>query len=320
MKRSIVTLGTFDGVHLGHQAILKKLVQRAHRRRIPSIVLAFGMPPRFVRSAHSAPILLTTLEEKRAILKSIGIDRLRVLTFDRKTASTPADAFFEQTILKDCGAEEMVVGPRIAFGKNRAGRLPLVRQLGRHHGVRIDVVRGVRQAGQPISSRRIRAALMRGNVESARAMLGRPYSVEGRVVHGDGRGRRLGIPTANIEIDSRKMLPPGVFWVKVVSGHRSHVLGGRELRNLPDGLCNVGTRPTFAPNGRQIFCEVYFLKRPRRPLYGRHFRVLFMRRIRTERRFASAVGLLRQIARDQRSAEEQSRRFALHGWQTFAII
>src|SRR5262245_61187049 len=155
MPKSVLTLGTFDGVHRGHQAIFKKVVQRSRARKAIPMALAFDMPPRHAGVPGSKPVLLTTLEEKKTRLKEYGIKAIRVLTFDRKTASTSPEAFFKNTVIRSCRACEMVVGPKVAFGKNRAGRLPTLKSLGKSFGVKIHVVGGVGN----VSSRRIRALL-----------------------------------------------------------------------------------------------------------------------------------------------------------------
>ncbi len=288
MRKTVVTLGTFDGVHRGHQALLNKVVTRARAIKAKSVVLAFGMPPRHAGEPSATqpggrspavwrPVLLTTLPEKIRLLKQYGIDQVEVLVFDRKTASTLPEDFFRETLLKKHHAQEMVVGPRVAFGKNRAGRLPLLRRLGRQHGVRIHVVSSIARGRRAISSRRIRALLSQGHLEQANKLLGYPYTVEGKVVHGDHRGRRLGFPTANIQVNPGKILPRGVYWVKV------EPIG-------VDGLCNVGVRPTFAPHSHVLHCEVFLLKKSP-SLYGRKLRIVFLRRIRPERRFSSADAL-----------------------------
>ncbi len=296
MWRSVVTLGTFDGVHRGHQALIQKVVRRAHTLRMRSVVLSFGMPPRHADEPRQKPVLLTTLPEKLRMMKRLGVDRVQVLVFDKKTASTRPEDFFHGTILKKHQAREMVVGPRVAFGKNRAGRLPLLRRLGRTHGVRIHVVSSIARGQSPVSSRRIRAHLLAGRVEKANALLGYPYSLEGRVIHGNRRGRLLGFPTANLAVDPAKMMPRGVYWVKV---HPSRILpmSAKEALKGDDALCNVGVRPTFTPRSQQLHCEVFLLNR-HSDLYGRKLRVSFLRRIRAEKRFASSSALQQQICRD----------------------
>ncbi len=300
MKPSVITLGTFDGVHLGHQAILRRVSERARARGAASVVLAFGMPPRFSAGRSSQPVLLTTLDEKIKILKTLGLDHTEVLTFDRRTASTSAQDFFKNKIVKRWNAVEMIVGPRLAFGKKRAGRLPLLRRLAKPRGMTIEAVRAIPYRGKVISSRRIRAMLASGDVEKAAALLGRPYSAEGLVVRGDRRGRTLGFPTANIQIPADKILPRGVFWVQVRQGSG----------HLMNGLCNVGTRPTFHPGEQQVHCEVYLIDQ-RRSLYNRRLIVYFRRKIRAERRFSSADKLVQQIGKDFRRAKRMIKRFSL---------
>ena len=296
MRKSVVTLGTFDGLHRGHRALLGKVIARARAIRGRSVALAFGLPPRHAGEPVAKPVLLTTLPEKVLGMKRLGIQRIKVLVFDRKTKSTPPEDFFRNVIVKEFGAREMVVGPKVAFGKNRAGRLALLRRLGKKYGIRIRVVPAVGIGPAQVSSRRIRALLLAGQVEAANALLGCPYSVEGKVVHGEKRGRRLGFPTANIQPDPLKILPPGVFWVKVHKGS-DFPLNRREASRGLDGLCNVGIRPTFSPQAHALHYEVYVLNKTAR-LYGRSLRVVFLRRLRAERRFASPQALKRQIVRD----------------------
>jgi riboflavin kinase/FMN adenylyltransferase len=283
-------------------------MNRARAAHAKSVVLAFGMPPRHAGEPLRKAVLLTTLTEKLRILKCLGIDRVQVLVFDRRTASTRPEDFFNETILKRNRASEMVVGPRVAFGKNRSGRLPLLRKLGRSSGVRIHVVSSVSGAAGDVSSRRIRALLSGGRVERANALLGYPYSVEGNVVHGDARGRRLGFPTANIHVDPAKILPPGVFWVKVFPADAIPLTAHEALKGI-DGLCNVGVRPTFTPHSHALRCEVFIFGAAEKlgassfALYGRKLRVVFLRRIRAEKRFASSESLQRQIAKDLLTAK-----------------
>jgi riboflavin kinase/FMN adenylyltransferase len=297
MKPSVVTLGTFDGVHRGHQRIIRKVVERARRIGARSVALAFGMPPRLGHRPVSQPVLINTLEDKLQILHRLGIQQIQILIFDPQTASTPPETFFTGRILKRCSAKEMVVGPRVAFGKDRAGRLPLLKTLGKRYGVRVHAVGGVQLNGHPVSSSGIREKLFLGDIAEANRQLGYPYSIAGRVIHGSHRGRKLGYPTANISVDPHKILPPGVFWVKVLPANRPIPMTPADLRGAIDGLCNIGTRPTFTPKAEKLICEVFLFSTPAR-LYGKRLRVVFMRRIRSEKRFESAEALKRQIARD----------------------
>jgi riboflavin kinase/FMN adenylyltransferase len=272
------------------------------------MVLAFGIPPRHADEPWRMPVLLTTREEKLNILSQLGIDHVRILTFDRKTASTPPERFFLNTIVRKCGAQEMIVGPRVAFGKNRAGRLAQLRQLGRRYQVRIQLVRNIKGPSTDISSRRIRAFLRKGDLHSANLLLGYPYSAVGRVVHGDHRGHHLGFPTANLAVSADKILPPGVYWVKVLPGHQDVPLSSKALIRGIDGLCNVGIHPTFTPLSHEIHCEVFLLGY-HKMLYGKTLRVVFLRKIRKEKRFSSAEALVAQIQRDVAKTRRWARVF-----------
>lgn len=309
-KTSVITLGTFDGVHRGHQALLTLVVRRARALNSRSVALAFDMPPRHISKRDRAPVLLSTLEEKKILFSDIGIDAADVLVFDRRTASMRPEAFFKDIICGRHRAVEMVVGPRLAFGRNREGNLSLLVRLGRSRGVRVRVVREVGgKAG--ISSTRIRNALLAGDVRRARQWLGYPYSVEGPVGHGDHRGRTLGFPTANLRPHRNKILPPGVFWVKVV-GAKSVWPAPNELRRAADGVCNIGTRPTFKKRGvSPLSCEVHVF-RGSLPHYGQRLRVVFMKRLRSERRFDSRDKLIRQIQVDLKMAKALAKKFSLH--------
>jgi riboflavin kinase/FMN adenylyltransferase len=315
--RSVVTLGTFDGVHRGHQQILNKVVQRARALGARSVALSFGMPPRLGHNPAAHPVLLSTLSDKLQILKRLGIQDAQILIFDRKTASTPPEIFFRRRVLRRCRAREMVVGPRVAFGKNRAGRLPMLKRLGRASGVRIHAVGRIKVGGVVVSSSAIRERLYRGDVEAARQLLGYPYSLAGKVIHGDHRGRKLGYPTANLSVEVHKILPPGVFWIKCLPDAHRIPLNQRDIDAGVDGLCNVGTRPTFTPEATQLHCEVFLFKKPR-ALYGKSLRVVFMRRIRAEKRFRSPAELVRQIARDFKKAKRWADSSALH-WKLDSI-
>jgi len=296
MHKSVVTLGTFDGVHRGHQSILKQVVARARARGARSVALAFDMPPRHSRSDPAKPVLLTTLDEKLRLLRGMGIDQVQVLRFTPELAHLEPEAFFSRVVLGKWNAAEMIVGPRLAFGRNRRGRVLLLRRLGRKSDVLIKVVPPVRVRGQVVSSRRIRAAIERGDVGTAAAFLGRLYSLEGTVVHGDHRGRSLGYPTANLAVHPQKMLPAGVFWVQVIVGK-----SGKRI----NGLCNVGSRPTFHRDSGKKRCEVFLFSKPN-SLYGRTLRVFFLKKLRDEKRFGSAAELVRQIDQDFARAKRMS--------------
>lgn len=284
MTRSVLTWGTFDGVHRGHRAIVRRLLRLAHRHKTPAIALSFERPPRHFFNPPQGPDLITTQAEKAAFLRQLGVHRVRFFRFDQRMAMTSAEAFFHETLLRRYRARCIVVGNRMTFGKNRVGRLPLLKKWGHAAGIPVHVVKPVRFRGRPISSQQIRRLLRRGDIRTAQALLGRPYSVQGRVVRGAGRGQTLGFPTLNIKPLLEKILPPGVFVVRVNPGGRW-------------GLCNVGTRPTFTPREKRLHLEVYLLEgRPLR--LPRSLTVIFMKRIRAERRFPNARSLHHQIEQD----------------------
>lgn len=295
IKPSIITLGTFDGVHRGHQAILKLVVLRSKVRQARSVAMTFDMPPRHAGERNALPVLLSTLAEKKILMSKLGISQMDVLRFNKRTASTTPEDFFSKVIVKKHSASEIVVGPKLAFGRHRAGRLPLLRKLGKASGIKVHVVAPVREAGW-LSSRGIRKLLYKGKVESAAKRLGYVYSVSGAVVKGEHRGRRLGYPTANIRPDAGKILPQGVFWVKVVSPNEV-APNVQSLIRAPDGLCNVGIRPTFKEANHELHCEVFVFK-GKIPTYGKRLRVVFLRRLRGEKRFKTPEALKRQIASD----------------------
>jgi len=294
--RSIITLGSFDGVHRGHQAILKKVVDRARIQKAIPTALVFSMPPRFTK-APDERILLTTWEEKKQLLEDLGIKQIQPLIFNKKTASTSPEDFFTHTIIGRHHAVEMVVGPRVAFGKNRAGKLPLLYRLGKKAHVQMHVIQGVGSRHQVVSSSAIRAWLQKGQVEKAARALGRYYEVRGTVIKGDQRGRQMGFPTANLEVDSGKLLPPGVFWVEVLP---------LKLK----GLCNIGTRPTFTPGETRMHVEVFLFGKVG-TLYRRRLRLVFLRRVRAEKKFLSKEALIKQIRADVTKAKKWQKDFAL---------
>lgn len=283
--KSVLTLGTFDGVHRGHQRILRRVAKRAKALGASPIALAFTMPPRHAGVPRPKPVLLTTYQEKLALLRRFGIRKVKPLIFNRQTANTTAEDFFHHVMMGRLFAKEIVVGPRLAFGKNRAGRLPLLKKLGKEAGVRIHVMAAV----PSVSSRRIRALLDQGKIEAANRLLGYAYGAKGKVVHGNGRGRRLGFPTANLDIPVDKILPPGVSIVRLRPG------GWK-------GLCNVGIRPTFTPQEPHRHCEVFLLEGPKR-LYGKVLQIEFLKHLRPERRFATPAALQRQMNIDLHKAK-----------------
>jgi riboflavin kinase / FMN adenylyltransferase len=284
---AVLTLGTFDGVHKGHQALLKKASARARALKVPLIAVAFRKPPRLFFSPAKEPSLLTTPVEKEALFRRFGADRTVLLSFDKKMAKLSARDFFDRYVRRLWKAREIVVGYDFGFGRGREGTTESLTALGREHGIAVHVVPALKRGGEVISSGAVRRDLAEGKLSAAARKLGYAPFVTAKVVRGKGLGRRLGFPTANLAVDADKILPPGVFAVRVT---------------LPDGsvrrgMANVGVRPTVDGGGLRS-AEVHLLDF-KGTLPGKTLRMEFLRRLRGERRFPSVEALTRQLHRDR---------------------
>ena len=287
-KGNILTLGTFDGVHRGHQALLNSVTTFAKELHLKSLALTFTKPPRLYFSPSKEPTLLTTIQEKRRFLNSIGIDRVRVLNFNQSLASVSATDFFNRIILRQCGAKGIVVGYNFCFGSSREGTIPFLKKMAKRKGIRVEVLPPLLKGERPISSGWIRESLKRGHLKLANDLLGRAYSAEGTVVPGLGIGKKIGFPTLNFKVDPMKILPEGVFVVKV---------------NLKDenkfwiGMANVGVRPTIVEELKNKRLEVHLLNF-RGNLYGETLTAHFLKKIRSEKKFDSLGSLKAQLKKD----------------------
>ena len=288
--RAVVTVGVFDGVHLAHQRLVRSTVQAARRLRGTSVIMTFDPDPQAVLDpAHAAPLLMP-LAARVAFLQTLGADRIWVIPFTKQFARMTAAQFVRRILIDRLHAVALVVGEAFVFGRNRQGDLDILRALGWRHGMRVLPLPEIRRDGDPISSSRIRRLIARGRLTQAAQLLGRPPELYGRVVRGAGRGRRLGVPTANLHLGSQALPPRGVYAVTV--------------RTLPSlhawrGVMNLGTRPTFGPG--PCVCEVHLLGFSG-TLLGRSVCVSLHARLRGERCFASIEALTAQIRRDLRRA------------------
>lgn len=290
-KGSVLAMGTFDGVHRGHQAVVRKAVSRARALGLRAVVMSFKAPPRLFFRPETGPVLLTLSGEKEPLLKTAGADAVLSLSFGKPLASLRAQAFLDRFVLGRWKAREVVVGYNFAFGKGREGTPSFLRMAGEKAGVKVHVVPPVTWRGAPVSSGRIRQALKEGDLSAANAALGYPYALTARVKRGDGRGRRLGFPTANLAFPAEKIVPPGVYAVRVV---------------LPDGktrggMANVGVRPTLNAPDPRLTVEVHLFDFSG-DLVGKTLRVSFLRKLRAERRFPSFDHLVKQLHADGRRA------------------
>lgn len=287
--RSLVTVGTFDGVHLGHQSIIRYLVERARKHDAVSVALSFDPHPREVLRNERVP-LLTTIEERAQVFESLGLDRFIVIPFTPAFAGTRAESFVTDILVNRIGLREVVIGYDHGFGKGREGDSTLLRSLGKDHGFTVDVIPAQVLEKDVVSSTRIREAITEeGDVVLAAKLLGRAYGLSGTVVKGDGRGRTIGYPTANIAVDdTRKVIPKrGVYAVKI------QIVGET---NQYDGMLNIGYRPTFEGEERRIEAHLFEYDGS---LYDNRIRVTFYQRIRDEKKFKSVDELIQQLSRDK---------------------
>ena len=285
----MVTVGTFDGLHRGHLAVLAEIVRRAEARALTSVLVTFDPHPLEVVNPAAAPKLLTLPEEKQELLAGTGLDRVVLLPFTREVAAQSAEEFVRR-LRAEHGMRELVLGYDHGFGRGRAGDAALVRRLGAAEGFDVGMVDAVREDGQPISSTLIRAAVAHGDLDAAARWLGRRYGLLGRVVRGAGRGRTIGVPTINLAPpDARKLLPPdGVHAVWV--WWRGTRYGG---------MMNQGPRPTFAEHGRTLEVHVFDFAGE---LYGETVRVEWVERLRDVQAFPSREALVAQLERDRQAA------------------
>lgn len=290
-RGSVVTMGTFDGVHRGHQAVLAEVTRRARASGLTSVLVTFDPHPLAVVNPAAAPKLLTLPEEKRELVLAQGIERFVLMPFTPAVAQLDAEAFVRR-LRDELALRELVMGYDHGFGRGRAGDVELVRRLAEQQGFDMAVVDAVRDGGQPISSTLIRTALAHGDLDAAARWLGRSYAIRGTVVRGAGRGKTIGIPTINLEPpDPRKLLPPdGVYAVRVKIGGRVGEFGG---------MMNQGPRPTFGEQARALEVHLFDFDGE---LYGETVDVEWVRRLRDVQAFPSREALIAQLERDRQAA------------------
>lgn len=285
----VLTLGNFDGVHLGHQAIFKKVVDRAKETGGTSIAFTFEPHPLKVLAPERSPLLLNTFHGKMRLFEAAGIDVVLCANFTRAFADQNPEDFAREILCKKIGVREVYVGYDYAFGKGREGSIESLRRMGRANGFEVGIVEPVRAGDFVVSSSLVRDRISGGRVEDAAELLGRHYSIEGEVVHGSHRGRTLGFPTANLHTANE--LIPGFGVYAVVAN-----IDGRGLK----GVASLGVRPTF--DSGPVSIEVYILGW-QDDLYGRQIEVSFVKRLRGEEKFPDVDSLVRQIRRDVADAE-----------------
>ncbi|MEE8425119.1 MAG: riboflavin biosynthesis protein RibF [Elusimicrobiota bacterium] len=289
-RKYLVTIGTFDGVHRGHQKLLRWVKERARKLRMGTRVVFFVAPPRFYFRPSLAAPLLTNSRERKRIIRDLGIEKVEVLRFGSRWAKMPHTRFFEEYIVRRWRAGGLLVGRDFAFGRGRRGDQTFMRGACKARKMRLGVLPPVRVRRRKISSTMIRDLLGAGDVKGAARLLGRPHALSGKVVRGAGIGRRIGVPTANINVARELLAAPGVYAVRV---------SGPGLR-ARKAVCNVGFRPTLRRSRRRVV-EVH-IPRFSGNLYGRTLTIEFLRRLRGEKKFPSLEALKRQIKKDIRAA------------------
>src|SRR5712691_6344606 len=286
-----LTIGNFDGVHLGHRAMLTRLAESASARSLVSCVLTFEPHPREFFTPSSAPARLGNLREKLEAFASLGVERTHICRFNRSFADLSAQEFIERVISRGLNAKWLLVGEDFRFGNKRTGDVALLQALRKKFAFEVCVMPNVMVNGQRVSSTMVRDALAGGDLERACELLGRPYSISGRVAHGDKTGRKIGFPTANIRIKHPRLSLGGIFAVEL-AGISEHPL---------KGVASLGVRPTVKENGAPLL-EIYLLDFDRE-IYGQHVRVDFLHKLRNEEKYSNLETLTRQIATDVEKAK-----------------
>ena len=288
IEKGVITLGNFDGLHLGHQQLVRSVVSKAREIGGTSVVFTFHPHPLKVLAPDACPSLITTYEEKVSLLGAFGVDLLLMVPFTRTLSEMPAPDFAKKILKEKLGAREIFVGFNFRFGKGREGTVDRLRELGRELGFGVNEVQEVTVEGEVVSSTKIRNLIKAGNMEHAAKLLGRPYAITGSVGLGDQRGRKLGFPTANVEPRQEIMPYPGVYAIRVL-------VDGR----LYDGVANAGFRPTFDKHDLCLEAHLFDFAGD---LYGKEITVFFISKIRDEKRFDSLDALVKQIQEDAKTA------------------
>jgi riboflavin kinase/FMN adenylyltransferase len=287
-----LTIGNFDGVHLGHQEMLSRLREAGREDGLPPCAMTFEPHPREFFAPDRAPARLTSLREKLELLAGGGVARTHLFRFDYRLAQITAEDFIDRILVRGLGVRRLLVGDDFRFGARRAGDFAMLKAHAAAGGYTVEAMRSVTVNGERVSSTAVREALEAGDLQRATRFLGRPYSISGRVVRGDGLGRKLGFPTANIRIRHNRPALTGIFAVEVSGVTDPAGADAAALR----GVASLGIRPTVKQQGEPVL-EVYLFDFSG-DLYGRHVRVDFLHKFRDEQKFADLAALTGQIALD----------------------
>ena len=287
----VATIGNFDGVHLGHQAVIGQLAKKSAEKGLPTCVISFEPQSAEYFKPQSSPARLTRLREKLVVLTSFSVDKFLCLAFNKSLSELTAEEFIKKILVDGLGIKYLVVGDDFHFGQDRTGNFDLLVKAGEEHGFQVAHTHTFDLEGERVSSTRVRQALEQGDLKQAEKLLGRAYSMSGKVAHGDKRGRTIGFPTANVFLHRKQTPLSGVFAVRML---------GVESEPL-QGVANIGTRPTV--DGSRTLLEVHLFNFDQE-IYGRHVQVEFVRKLRDEIRFESFDDLKKQIFIDAQQARE----------------
>jgi riboflavin kinase/FMN adenylyltransferase len=297
LRNPVATIGNFDGVHMGHRQIFRQLKQAAAELGGVSVVITFAPHPLKVLPSGKKLCLISTYEEKELLLDASGIDYLVVIPFTKHFAALTAREFVSDILVRKLGIKKLIIGYDYAFGRNREGNIGLLRQLGKEYGFAVEVLEPIWDGKTIFSSTNIRKMIRGGNVRGVVALLGRQFSIQGKVIHGHNRGRALGFPTANLQTDKELIPKCGVYAVKVKIDQK-----------LYDGACNIGPNPTF--DDEAISIEVFIFDFAG-DLYGLELHLFFIERIRDEMKFPDIATLQSAIERDVARCREVLRDTAI---------
>ncbi len=285
----VLTIGNFDGVHLGHARVIKTLIEKAKALNCTPTVMIFEPQPQELFSPETAPARLTRLRDKYFLLKELGVQRLICVNFHREFANKNAQEFIETLLVKQLGIKHLIIGDDFRFGKNRSGDFTLLKQAGEKFNFSVSDTASFKLEDCRISSTQIRDALVHDKLCDVEKMLGRAYSIIGRVFHGDKRGRQLGFPTANVLLKRRVSPISGVYVVKV-----------NTIDNRFYGVANIGSRPTVAGVRQQLEVHIFNFNAD---LYGQTIEVVMLKKLRNEIKFSSIDELKNQITQDSEQAK-----------------
>ncbi len=297
VRNPVLTLGNFDGIHIGHQKIIRKVVERARELGCPSAVYTFEPHPLRVVAPHKSPPLLLEREDKKRIIESFGIDYLILARFTKEFAAKHPREFVEEVLVRELSVKEVWVGHDYAFGRGKTGTVEYLKELGGEFGFGVRVVPACKRGGLVVSSSRVRELISRGEVKEAARLLARPYSIKGRVVKGRVVGRTIGFPTANLDVVNELVPARGVYAAYAKLNGRPYM-----------AVVNIGTAPTFSKKAHKAETVEVHLLDFRGDIYGKEMEVFFIKRLRDERPFDSVEELARNIDKDVSDARRVLKR------------